>query len=97
MSSGKLTKPVLIAILSMTMKTNRKKHKEQDFKYQLSGWILFILCAVFFLASSIKNQDMLTFIGSVIFLIACIVFLIPLLRTIKKSECDTTIDDDKTN
>ncbi|MDM8555639.1 hypothetical protein QUF75_12980 [Desulfococcaceae bacterium HSG7] len=97
MSAGNLTKSVSIAILSMTMKTNPKKHKKQDLKYQLSGWILFILCAVFFLASSIKNQDTLTFIGSVIFLIACIVFLIPLLRTIKKSECDATIHDDKKN
>ena len=76
------------------MKENQNRHKVQDLKYQLSGWILFILCAIFFLASSLKNQDTLTFIGSFIFLIACIVFLIPLVRTIKKSENETKIHDD---
>jgi predicted membrane channel-forming protein YqfA (hemolysin III family) len=64
----------------------KESHKKQDFKYQLSGWILFILCAIFFLASSLKNQDTLAFIASVIFLIACIVFLIPLVRTIKNQK-----------
>jgi hypothetical protein len=57
----------------------------RDLKYQLLGWILFIVCAIFFIASSLINGDILTFIGSVIFLIACVVFLIPLFRTIKKS------------
>ncbi len=67
------------------MKENQENHNGQDFKYQLAGWILFILCAFFFIASSLKNQDTLTFIGAVIFLIACIVFLIQLVRTMKKS------------
>ncbi len=61
----------------------------QDLKYQLFGWILFIVCAIFFIASSLNNGDTLTFIGSIIFLIACIVFLIPLLKTIIKGENDT--------
>jgi predicted membrane channel-forming protein YqfA (hemolysin III family) len=64
----------------------KESHIKQDFKYPLSGWILFILCAIFFLASSLKNQDTLAFIASVIFLIACIVFLIPLVRTIKNQK-----------
>jgi len=58
-----------------------KEHKKQlgrEIKYQLLGWVLFIFCAIFFILSSLKNHDILTFIGSVIFLIACIVFLIPL-------------------
>jgi len=70
-----------------------KNHEGQDLKYQLFGWILFIVCAIFFIASSLKNGDILTFIGSVIFLIACVVFLIPLFRTIKKAENDTKKDD----
>jgi len=59
-----------------------KVHKKQfgrEIKYQLLGWVLFIFCAIFFILSSLKNHDILTFIGSAIFLIACIVFLIPLL------------------
>ena len=65
------------------MKKNQENNKGEDFKYQLVGWIVFIVCAIFFIAASLKNHDMLTFIGSVIFLIACIVFLIPMI-TIKK-------------
>jgi len=71
-----------------------ENHEGQDLKYQLFGWILFIVCAIFFIASSLKNGDTLTFIGSIIFLFACIVFLIPLLKTIKKGENDTKKDYD---
>jgi hypothetical protein len=47
-------------------------------KFQLWGWILFLVCAGFFIASSIRSGDMLSLIGSVIFLVACVVFIIPL-------------------
>ncbi len=70
------------------MKENQENHKGQDFKYQLAGWILFILCAIFFIASSIKNRDTLTFIGAGLFLIANIVFLMSLVRKIKKARGD---------
>ncbi len=70
------------------MNTHQENNKGQDFTYQVAGWILFILCAILFIASSLKNQDTLAFIGSVIFLIACIVFLIPLIRTDKKEDND---------
>ncbi|MCP4415626.1 MAG: hypothetical protein GY805_03325 [Chloroflexi bacterium] len=47
-------------------------------KLQLWGWILFVICALLFIASSIKNGDMLSLIGSIIFLIACAFFMAPL-------------------
>jgi predicted membrane channel-forming protein YqfA (hemolysin III family) len=77
------------------MKETMENHESEDLKYQLLGWILFIVCAIFFIASSLKNGDTLTFIGSIIFLIACIVFIMPLFRTIKKIENQTKTDDDK--
>lgn len=46
---------------------------------QIVGWILFIICAILFLLSGLKNDDLLTIIGSAAFLIACFVFLYPLL------------------
>jgi len=52
-------------------------------KYQVAGWILFIICAIFFIVASIMNHDILTFMGSVIFLIACIVFLLPIVKASK--------------
>jgi hypothetical protein len=65
---------------------DENKNEERDLMYHLAGWILFILCALFFIVSSIKNWDALTFIGSIFFLIANIVFLIPLVRTIKRGK-----------
>ena len=46
--------------------------------YHLAGWLLFVVCALFFIASAVKNQDPLTLIGGILFLVACVVFLIPL-------------------
>ena len=68
------------------MKENQENQMRREIKYQLAGWILFIICAIFFVASGLKNHDILTLIGGVIFLIACIVFLIPLVRSNKKAE-----------
>jgi uncharacterized membrane protein YtjA (UPF0391 family) len=55
--------------------------RNQKIRYQLSGWVLFVLCAVFFIASSLKNGDYLGLIASIIFLIACFVFIIPLVMS----------------
>jgi predicted membrane channel-forming protein YqfA (hemolysin III family) len=77
------------------MKETMENHEVKDLKIQLFGWILFVVCAIFFIASSLKNGDILTFIGSIVFLIACMVFLMPLLKIIKKVENETKIDDDK--
>lgn len=63
------------------MKANQRKHKGQYLKWQITGWMLFVVCAILFIASSIKNQDTLAFIASVIFLISNIIFLVPLVNT----------------
>ena len=70
----------------ISMKEKQENHERHEIKYQIIGWILFILCAIFFIVSSLRNQDILSFIGSVIFLIACIVFIIPLIRTNKNKK-----------
>ena len=66
------------------MKESPKKKIGQKIKDQLTGWIIFIICAIFFITSSLKNHDTFTFIGSVIFLIACIIFLITLVNSKKQ-------------
>jgi len=48
-------------------------------KYQLWGWILFLICALFFIASSLQNGDRFALIASLVFFVACIVFMVPLL------------------
>jgi hypothetical protein len=50
-----------------------------QYRFQLWGWILFIASATFFMAASIRAGDPLSLIGGVLFLLACFVFLAPLL------------------
>ena len=46
----------------------------------LWGWILFLLCAVVYTAVGVRNGDLLMTTGSVLFLAACLLFLVPYLR-----------------
>jgi len=48
--------------------------------YQLIGWALFVICALFYIFAGLRSGDDLTVIGSLVFLVACFVFMIPLLR-----------------
>jgi drug/metabolite transporter (DMT)-like permease len=59
---------------------------KRERRFQLWGWILFIVCAGFFIASAIHNHDALYLIGSIVFLVACIVFVIPLVTGKKCSK-----------
>ena len=52
-------------------------------RYQLYGWILFVVCALLFIAASVIDREPLVLAGSVIFLLACLFFLVPLIETIK--------------
>lgn len=49
-------------------------------KFQLWGWILFMVCAFFFIAQSIVDGSVFGLVASIIFLAACVVFIIPLVR-----------------
>jgi hypothetical protein len=57
--------------------------RKRELNFQLWGWLLFVVCAILFIAASIRNQDTLTLMGSLCFLIACLIFLIPLIRGAK--------------
>jgi hypothetical protein len=43
---------------------------------------------LFFIASSLKNRDILSLVASIIFLIACFVFIIPLVMNSKRGNGD---------
>jgi len=66
--------------------TNGNLH--QKIRYQICGWVLFVLCAVFFIASSLQNGDILGLVASIIFLIACFVFIIPLVMNPRRPNGD---------
>jgi hypothetical protein len=45
------------------------------------GWILFLVCAVVFILAGVRDRDVLLTVGSILFLVACVLFLIPARRT----------------
>jgi hypothetical protein len=47
---------------------------------QIAGWLLFIASAICFTGSTWLNGDWLGFGGSLFFLVACFVFLWPLVQ-----------------
>lgn len=49
-------------------------------KCQIWGWGLFIVSAVFFMAAAVQAGDWMGFFGALFFLVACFVFLVPVLR-----------------
>ena len=50
---------------------------KRDSKFQLWGWLLFIVSAAFFITSSVRSGDMVGLMGGLFFLVACLVFLVP--------------------
>lgn len=60
------------------MSQHSNRVQKIELKLQLLGWILFILSASFFIAASIRAGDVLSLLGSLLFLFACFVFLVPL-------------------
>lgn len=65
-----------------------KKQDKREIKYHLAGWILFVICSIFFIVSSLRNHDTFALIGSIMFLVACILFLIPLFESYQHFDDD---------
>jgi hypothetical protein len=59
-------------------------------RYQLWGWILFIGSAIFFMVASIRADDPVSLIGGTLFLVACFVFLVPLLAELKATASNSS-------
>ena len=59
---------------------------KREARFHLWGWLLFLVCAGFFIASSIESNDILGLVGSIIFLIACVVFITPFAMKKGRSE-----------
>ncbi len=53
----------------------------KDKRRDLWGWLLFVISALFFIVSSIWNEDIVGLFGGVFFLLACVVFLAPYIGT----------------
>lgn len=53
---------------------------ERERRFQLWGWGLFVVCALMYVVSSVESGSLWSLAGSVVFLVACFVFMIPLVR-----------------
>ncbi len=49
--------------------------RQEGRRYDLWGWLLFVSSALFFIASSTRNGDIIGLLGGVFFLLACVAFL----------------------
>jgi hypothetical protein len=45
-------------------------------RFERWGWLLFLLCALAFVAAGLRDGDVLVTAGSVAFLVACVLFLL---------------------
>jgi len=54
------------------------------FLFNITGWVLFYICALLFMYNAIQGRDLIYFLGSLAFLIACVVFTIPMFVNHKK-------------
>ena len=50
---------------------------QKDKRHDFLGWMLFVVSAAFFMASSIRAGDVVGLLGGVFFLLACFAFLAP--------------------
>ncbi len=48
--------------------------------YHLLGWALFMTSSALFAVSAWRSRDVAALIGSILFLLACLLFVIPMLR-----------------
>lgn len=65
-------------------------NKNNDWKYELSALTGFSLSGVFFIISSLKNGDSLSLIGSVVWVVACLFWMLPYRKHFSKESCDHT-------
>ena len=64
--------------------------KNTQHRFHLWGWILFVFSAIFFMVASIRAEDPVSLIGGALFLVACFVFLAPLLAELKASASNSS-------
>lgn len=53
-------------------RSNPKKRR----RFELWGWLLFVVSALFFILASLRSGDVVGLLGGIFFLLACVVFLV---------------------
>jgi len=60
-----------------------KDSPQDDKRFEIWGWVLFTVSALFFIASSLRNGDKVGLLGGIFFLLACAAFLASYIGTNK--------------
>lgn len=74
-----------IVLLEMNQQNENKSddslHRRitREVRFHVLGWLLFVVCALIFIAAGLRDGDILILTGSIVFLLACFAFLVPLL------------------
>lgn len=55
---------------------DRSRSRRIDWPGELICWVLFLFSAIFFVVSALRSGDMPALIGALLFLSACVVFLV---------------------
>lgn len=63
-------------------------NERREHLFHFWGWIVFIVCAFFFIATTALAGDILGVIASLLFLIACVIFLIPLIAKLRSGKTE---------
>ena len=56
-----------------------------EWKVNFVGWILFVFSALWFIVASVRTGDTVYLLGSIFFLLGCVVFLIPYAARLRRS------------
>jgi len=51
-----------------------------EWRFHMTGWLLFVVSAVFFIWAAVRSEDIVGLIASGVFFLACLFFLWPLWR-----------------
>ncbi|MGJ3239958.1 MAG: hypothetical protein ACFE0Q_14700 [Anaerolineae bacterium] len=56
---------------------------ETEQKWQLGGWLLFVICAMLFIVDSLQHDNFVLLIASILFFVACLFFIVPLIQNMR--------------
>ena len=57
--------------------SNRMKKYDKDWRLELVGLIGFCISGTIFIFSGLKNGDILTVLGSLVWILSCVIWMIP--------------------
>lgn len=60
-----------------------KRRLDNKLRLQFYGWILFIVCALLFIAESVIKRELLLLSASLLFFLGCLCFIIPLIESMQ--------------